>query len=53
MKGTITEARGNGKRPCLVIIFRGVFAATVSAGAGLFWYALRPDGVDSQPTVHR
>ena len=26
----------------LVVIFGGVFAATISAGAGLFWYAIRP-----------
>ena len=37
----------------LVVIFGGIFAATVSAGAGLLWYAIRPNGVDSQPTVHR
>ena len=37
----------------LVVIFGGVFAAIVSAGAGLFWYAIRPAGVDSPPTVHR
>jgi Kef-type K+ transport system membrane component KefB len=37
----------------LVVIFGGVFAATVSAGARLVWYAIRPDTVDSQLTFQQ
>jgi hypothetical protein len=45
---------GPGNLWGLVIIFGGVFAATVSAGARLVWYAIHGAGPpDSYLTVHR